>query len=218
LFNIEISWKKFHLIFRNLIEYTFLFLVRAAFHIINFVCEHSEQWYPQIVLLVLLWHPTNIKLYPPLALISLMHKKSCPHCHYFHSIFHRRMYIRLLARRNTCSVWPALIPLNILFHFCLLWSNLLYRNILHSVIQISYAFILLVLIGIRPIPWPCLIFHEILVVDLLALSPTLGWRTTHCRFSGTASSIYLQLSSIYQGDSLLRLQHQDAPRRGDSKK
>jgi hypothetical protein len=50
--------------------------------------------------------------------------------------------------------------------------------------------------------------------ELLAPRPTPSWRTTPCRLSATAYSIYLQLPSI-SGGRLLHPQPEDAPCRGD---
>jgi hypothetical protein len=67
---------------------------------------------------------------------------------------------------------------------------------------------------IRPVPRLCVVFrNKYRVLWFGVVSPNL--RTTHCRMSKTAYSIYSQLPSIY-GGRLLYPQAEDAPCRGKS--
>jgi len=71
---------------------------------------------------------------------------------------------------------------------------------------------------IRPIPRPCVIFHNKLHFYgelLLAPRPTPKWRSTPCRLSTAAYSIYSQLSSI-SGGRILCPQPRGCPCHGET--
>jgi hypothetical protein len=71
--------------------------------------------------------------------------------------------------------------------------------------------------GIRPGPRLLVVFRNKLIFygeELLAPPQPPSWRTTPCRLSATAYSIYSQLPTI-PGGRLLHPQPEDAPCRGD---
>jgi hypothetical protein len=129
------------------------------------------------------------------------------------------MYIRLLVRCHPCLIWPRALPTNLTYILIFLshlpWANLRYTDILHSTYQISYPFSVAYVVYLNnPSTSEALTSSFFYDEELKSHAQPPSWRTTPCRLSATAYSVYSQPPSIY-GGRLLHPQPEDAPCHGD---
>jgi hypothetical protein len=72
-------------------------------------------------------HPVTNKLNP---LSCCYVPKNVCLIHDSHSLFHRKMYIRLLFRCHLCSIWPPVFPLDLTYFFNITFETLMREPIL----------------------------------------------------------------------------------------
>jgi hypothetical protein len=105
------------MVFKELVEYTFQFLMEAIFHIISFILCWGMNIQNNNMKLVTsqyyVWLPITNKLNPLNHWYdSLMYKKTLYPIHGSHSPFHRKMCI-LLVQCHCPPIWPPTLPLNL---------------------------------------------------------------------------------------------------------